>query len=1210
MSSNLDLVLNKLTRFIKRYYINELIKGLLLFIAIGLLYFIIVLLLENFLWLSTQGRKVLFWTFVGIELLLFFKFIGISLLKLFKIGKQLTPIEASKIIGKHFPNVNDQLVNLLQLNKEPNKSELLQASIEQKSAKLSPVPFASAINFKKSFTYAKYAVIPIIIFVLITLLNGSEWYEKSFTRVVNYNTAYEPPAPFYFKILNENTQVIQQQDFVLNVTTYGSIVPNQVAVTYDNETYFLKKEGHNKFSFVFKNPVSNIDFNLISGDEKSKEYTLFVNEAPSINQFEMVVTSPKHVNQQQKKFTNTGNAIVAEGSRIKWNIKAENASDIKFISEEESKEFSQSNSFYSYGKTVAKSLDYQITTSNKHVNEYEKLAFNIEVIKDKHPSISVQSTSDTTKVNTQLYYRQLSDDYGLRKLDVVYFKQDNPEAVKRAPVKIQRGVFSDFTYQFPNGINLEDATAYSFYFEVFDNDSFRGSKSSKSETFNFRQLSKIESEQSTFKSEQQNLEQFSKSLEDFQKTELDLESFAKLQKQQTSLSFKEKQKLSDVLDKQSEQQKSLKKLSEKLDKTLDKLNEDENSKDIKEQLERSQKELEKNKKLIDEIKKALDKLSPQEIQEKVDELQKENKKVTKNLNQILELTKRYYVIDKHARITQMLELLAEKQFKTADSIPGNTQKEQEQINKEFDIVKEELNDLRKHNERLKKPMKLDDDPAYEDAIKEELEKAKKDLDKDKVEEAKTKQRTSGTMMQNLAKKMSEEAGGGGMGMEQVEEDLEMLRQVLDNLVLFSLNQETNMNSFSGSTNGDPNYSAYIRRQQVLRENFEHIDDSLYAISSRNAKIGTKINDLISEIDYDLSSSLEKLTDDAKDSGVISLQYAVSHSNDLALMLSEFLGQMNAEMKPGKGKGNKKEGFQLPDIIKKQESLNNAMKQMLEGGGEKKKPGQGGKEQEGGEKSPGEKGKQGEQGNKSTQGKQGKEGSKGDTGQSGSNGKQGESGQKGKGQSQPGEGSEGGNSGEGKSGQKGKKGNMPQNGEGDGDGEGENSSEKSGKDGKKGREGKGNKNGKGEGESGEPGEEESDYGELFEIYKKQQELRNQLEDRMQQNGINPQERSILSQMEEVENKLLEQGFTEETMKRMVQLKHQLFKLNKAQFQQGKDNKRKSETNKKDFVNDQTLTPSQIKQYFNSTEILNRQVLPLWPQYKKKVQQYFTNKNSGQ
>ena len=202
MSVLIDNILAKLSKFTKKYYTNELIKGTLLFLSIGLIYLVLILVLENFMWLSPYWKRILFWTFILVQGILIFKFIGIPLLKLLKLSKGISKIEASKIIGKHFPEVNDQLTNLIQLSSQDNTSELLKASIEQKSKDLNPIPFNLAINFKKSFSLIKYAAIPVAIFAIVTFFMGKDWYGESFERVVNYNTAYNPPAPFYFKILN------------------------------------------------------------------------------------------------------------------------------------------------------------------------------------------------------------------------------------------------------------------------------------------------------------------------------------------------------------------------------------------------------------------------------------------------------------------------------------------------------------------------------------------------------------------------------------------------------------------------------------------------------------------------------------------------------------------------------------------------------------------------------------------------------------------------------------------------------------------------------------------------------------------------------------------------------------------------------------------------------------------------------------------------
>ena len=106
----------KLEQFIKRFYGNELLKGSILFLAIGLLYFIFTLFVEYMLWLNPLARTILFWVFVIVEVALFVKFIVNPISKLFKLRKGINYVDASHIIGNHFPEVNDKLLNMFQLN--------------------------------------------------------------------------------------------------------------------------------------------------------------------------------------------------------------------------------------------------------------------------------------------------------------------------------------------------------------------------------------------------------------------------------------------------------------------------------------------------------------------------------------------------------------------------------------------------------------------------------------------------------------------------------------------------------------------------------------------------------------------------------------------------------------------------------------------------------------------------------------------------------------------------------------------------------------------------------------------------------------------------------------------------------------------------------------------------------------------------------------
>jgi len=133
------------------------------------------------------------------------------------------------------------------------------------------------------------------------------------------------------------------------------------------------------------------------------------------------------------------------------------------------------------------------------------------------------------------------------------------------------------------------------------------------------------------------------------------------------------------------------------------------------------------------------------------------------------------------------------------------------------------------------------------------------------------------------------------------------------------------------------------------------------------------------------------------------------------------------------------------------------------------------------------------------------------------------------------------------------------------------------------------------------------GELYEIYKEQQMLRQQLEDRIKQLGNKGNAGNLLRQMEEIEQQLLNKGFNQQTLEKMLHLKHELLKLDKATFEQGQEMKRESKTNYSNFEQPQKTSLEEIKKYFNTIEILNREALPLQQEYKQKVKEYFKHTN---
>ena len=1115
------IIYDKLEAFIKKFYTNELLRGTIFFVGIGLLYFLFTLFVEYFLWLKPTARTILFWSFIAVELFLLLRFILFPLFKLFKLQKGIDYNEASKIIGNHFSEVGDKLTNFLQLSEDKNKSELLLASIDQKANTLQPIPFSNAVNFGKNKKYLPLAIIPILFFAFFYISGNSNLITQSLNRVVNYKQQFLPPAPFEFQLLNSALQTEQNKDFLVKVKTVGKIVPENTMIFIGNESYFMEKINADEFQFVIPKLTEDTEFHFEANEVSSHDYQLKVITVPSIANFEMVLNFPSYLNKKQEVIKGTGNAILPEGTKVTWRMNTLATQKVDWVNATNRFTFAKQDNVFTLSKSIPQNVEYQILTSNNKVQNYEKLNYQISVIKDQFPTITVNNAPDSLKVNKNYVLGQVSDDYGLSKLQIVYYPKDKPNTAKKALINVKKDVYDQFVFAFPSNLPVEEGVSYEYYFEIFDNDAIHNFKSSKSAVFSNRIATETEKQDEMLQQQNDNINSLAKSLKAQDKQLSEMEKLQKMGKEKDNLDYKEQQKVNDFIQRQKQQDEMMKEFSEKMKENLEQFKsekKDEKKELLQDRLEKTKEELEKNKKLLDELQKLNDKISKEELFEKMQKFQQASKNQTKSLEQLVELTKRYYVEKKAEQIANKLDKLADKQDKLADKVEENSAEKQEDINKEFDKLQQELNELEQENKELKSPMDIPNSDEQEKSIEDDMKNAKEQLQKQQKEKAKPKQKSAAKKMKQMSQKMAEQMQSGDM--EQMEEDVAMLRQILDNLLAYSFSQEEVMKQFKNLKRGAPSFNKNLKIQQDLKQQFKHVDDSLFAMSLRNPKIAEDVTKEIGNVQYNVDKALETLAEANVSKGNSHQQYAVSSANRLADMLSDVLnsmqmslqmeGQGKGKPKPGQGQGA---GMQLPDIIKKQESLADKMKKGMKKG---EKPGEG---------------QEGKEGEKQGQGQQG---------------------------SKEGKGQKGGNSGQSQGNEKG-------------------------------------------GEQGQDGE--GDAKAIMEIYKEQQQLREALEKELKKQGIGGNGQNALEQMKQIEKQLLNKGFNNETLQKVLNLKYELLKLDKAVQQQGQDKKRQSETNKKEFSNQANALPTRLQEYLNSIEILNRQSLPLRSNFNQKVQEYF-------
>ena len=115
MQNDYKILLNKLNNFIREYYKNLIIRGLI-YSFIGLCSILILFALtEHFGFFNSSTRTILFWGYCLASLMIIIRLIIIPAIKMLQLTESLTHEEAAKIIGNHFEEVSDKLINILEL---------------------------------------------------------------------------------------------------------------------------------------------------------------------------------------------------------------------------------------------------------------------------------------------------------------------------------------------------------------------------------------------------------------------------------------------------------------------------------------------------------------------------------------------------------------------------------------------------------------------------------------------------------------------------------------------------------------------------------------------------------------------------------------------------------------------------------------------------------------------------------------------------------------------------------------------------------------------------------------------------------------------------------------------------------------------------------------------------------------------------------------
>jgi hypothetical protein len=959
MESNYVLMIRKIDEFIRKYYKNQLIRGLLYSMAALGAYFILIVLLEYFSWFNTGIRSFFFYTFLAVATFIAVRFIAIPLLHISRLGKIIKHEQAAEIIGKHFFEVKDVLLNTLQLHKlEQNKDEsgdLIRASIDQKIKHLQPIPFTEAVDFKINRKYLKFALPPLI-FLLAALLISPSLIIAPSKRILNHNQVFERPAPFTIKILNEKLESVQQDDFTVKVKIEGDEIPAQLFLQTGKSDFRMEKESNVLYSYTFRNLQQSTPFVIIADRYNSKQYSIKIFPKPIILSFDVQADYPSYLDRKNETMSNTGDLTVPLGTRLTWKFYTRDTRKLLFrLGGKLTEVVSDKSNTFTQTARMMSGMPYSVIIGNEYFSNRDSLSYLINVIPDLYPAISVEEFKDSIYDNRLYFQGNVKDDYGLSKLLFAWSVKkagtdNNAPEVKTLEVKLDKSLLQQQFFYFMDMSTLfvKPGDEVEYYLEVWDNDGVTGNKSTRSATHFFKVPTLDEIEKMTEMKNDDIKEKMESVVKQSQSLLKQIEDMQKKMVDKKEVGWQEKQTLKQILDKQ----KALQGQVQEVQKENEEKNLQENQyQELSLEIMEKQKQLEDlfnkvmtedMKKMYEELQQMLENINKDKVAEMLEKMKDDSKSFEKELDRNLELFKQLEVEQKLQQTINKLDKLSEDQKKLGEESKNAEKKnidkldeKQDELNKKFDSVKNDLDALQQKNNELEEPNKLGNTDADERAIDQDMKQSSEEMRGGKPQKASQSQKKASDKMKSLSEKLSQMQQE--MEQEDEGEDMEAIRQILDNLVKISFDQEGLMNQLNVVSTTNPKYLQVIQKQKNLKDDLVIVADSLSALSKRQASIEPFILREMTTVENSMEEAVNHLNNRTVATAKTRQQYAMTSVNNLALMLSESLKQMQQNMQSkgsGKsGKKSKKPGMsqgKMKSMRQLQEQMNKQLQEMREG----------------------------------------------------------------------------------------------------------------------------------------------------------------------------------------------------------------------------------------------------------------------------------------
>ena len=943
MNKDFNILVKKIKLFRKKFFLYQLLRGLILLTTVFLVLFLLVNIVEYQFYMPAEWRKVVFFSslvFIALILLRYVLYPGIMLLLPFKRNQY---VQASGMITAFIPEIQDRLINVFELEQSKDtfySNEILEAAISQKIADMRVFNFSSVVNMKNLKNVGLYLLLSFFLVFSMHMID-SNLFVQAGNRIIHYNTEFVKPAPYKFIWTNSVDNVEKGSSFTLNLECSGDEIPSMMYINIGGNNFLMNNTGENSYSYEINALVTPVHFYFTDLQYNSENHFIGIWPVPVINSFEVEVLVPGYTGQQNQRMENLGDLNVPKGSTLIWNFQCYDTDSLTLVINNEQIIPAEKNGRDNFRveNRFLQSFQYQVNIKTGDREFETAMRYRVDVIEDMYPEINIVQIIDSVKLS-RIYFRgTIHDDYGFSRL-AFHTHIDMKDSVLILP--FNRHVMpQDFYFQADLMDYNQTNQDISYYFSVTDNDAVNGPKTTTSGSYNFIFPKKEDLEKHKNKEIKKIEDLIQESQTLTQELKRDLKELQMKNISKSMSSWEKSQMVNELINKKE----SLEDILEQIENNYRGLTNFENtfsgnSEEILKKQEQIQELLENV--LTDELKKLLDefnKLSQEFNEQLMNQLSKQMDftldDLSKQLDRNLQMLKKMKIEQDIRGIIDELIIIQENQDNLSQKIMDSRDFE-DIINKvmedhqQMEKLENDLKQILLENETLEKPLVFDDFDMEFNDIRDNMRNTLRDL------QLKNRRNASGS-----AKNASEKVKNMVFAMEQMlkmnsskqnMENIRNLQQILKNLMVLSFDQEDVLTSLKGISESNPDMVRHARKQRELLIQSEMIGDSLYALAKRAPQINSVVNNEMVAVTINLLRSVEMLNEGMRGQASTHQQLVVTATNNLALLLSEILQQIEDQLSNEEGGDGDCEGpggGKMSGLKEQSDNLRQQLEKMME-----------------------------------------------------------------------------------------------------------------------------------------------------------------------------------------------------------------------------------------------------------------------------------------